>query len=130
MTGTENQAGNVVFEALLGRPSVVKLRAERPPRALIEQLLQAAVTAPNHYLNQPWRFIVVTGDALEALGEVFAQRVRRLAQDPDSAQSLGLQEAERRKLKRSPVVIAVAAIRTGEQRALRLEDIAARLEST
>ena len=55
--------------------------SERPiPRALVERLLQAAHLAPSCFNNQPWRFVVATGKALEVVkqglsrGNYWAQR--------------------------------------------------------
>ena len=40
-----------------------------PTPSEVLPLLEAAVRAPNHHLTEPWRFIVLTGQALEDLGE-------------------------------------------------------------
>jgi len=41
----------------------VQVYEDRPvPAGLIEELLEAAVWAPNHHLTQPWRFILVQGE--------------------------------------------------------------------
>jgi nitroreductase len=45
---------------LASRRSIRRFRPEAPPRALIEQVLDAAVTAPSASNRQPWRFLVVT----------------------------------------------------------------------
>ena len=44
------------------------LRGEKIPDAVIRRVLKAATWAPSCFNNQPWRFLVVTGD--EALGKV------------------------------------------------------------
>ena len=51
-----------------GRRSIGKVTDERPDRALIEQVLESATWAPNHRLTEPWRFVVLAGQAREALG--------------------------------------------------------------
>ncbi|MDW8059410.1 MAG: nitroreductase [Thermomicrobium sp.] len=88
-----------VLDAIRGRRSVKQVRPDPVPRELVEQLLEAAVWAPNHHLTQPWRFFVLTGEARVALGEV-------LARDPGLSPSK--REAIRQKPLRAPVVIAVA----------------------
>ncbi|MDQ3044099.1 MAG: nitroreductase family protein, partial [Chloroflexota bacterium] len=47
--------------AIRERRSIGKVGPERPPRELIEQVLEAATWAPNHRLTEPWRFIVIAG---------------------------------------------------------------------
>ncbi len=94
-----NGRANVVLSTIRERRSVKALLPDPVPRELVEQVLEAAVWAPNHHLTQPWRFFVLTGDARHALGEV-------LASDPTL--SPAKREAARQKPLRAPVVIAVA----------------------
>lgn len=113
--------------SVLARAAVAKFWPECPPRELIERLLGAAVLAPNHHLNQPWRFCVLAGRAREEFGEVLAERLRKKmtlggAAPPDMEDAL---EAERKKPLRAPVVIMVAAARTDHPKAMVVEDIAA-----
>ena len=111
--------------AMPRRQGVLKFRTERPPRELVERILDEAVQAPNHYLNQPWRFVVLAGPAREALGKAFAERHRKQMAGTDAAQVEQALQADRAKPLRAPVLIAVAAARTDNPKALRLEDIAA-----
>jgi nitroreductase len=113
------------LDVVLNRRSPAKFREERPPRELIERLLEAAIRAPNHYLNEPWRFFVLTGAARERLGEVFAERMRRAMPDATAPSAQATLDRERKKTLRAPVVIAVAAVRTENARALPIEDIEA-----
>ena len=92
------------LEAIHTRYSAGKLKPDRVPRELIEQLLAAAVQAPNHYKVRPWRFVVLTGAGREKLGEAMAQSTR--ASKPDATEE-DLQK-DRVKPLRAPVVIAVA----------------------
>ena len=81
------------------------------PLALIEQLLDAAVQAPNHRLTAPWRFCVVTGAALVDLGRASSEAVRRAliekGEDPDGERGRGQIAYEVERLLRGPVLIAV-----------------------
>jgi nitroreductase len=114
-----------VLEAIHNRRSPTKFRPEPPPKELIEQLLEAAIRAPNHYLNEPWRFFVVAGEARQRLGEVFAEVARSKLADPTTPQGRSALERERQKPLRAPVIIAVATVRTEQARALEIEDIEA-----
>ncbi len=64
----------------------------------VERLLDAAVRAPNHHLTQPWRFIVLTGRALQELADAWAAGAQREGKDPEAARSKAL---------RAPVIICV-----------------------
>jgi F420 biosynthesis protein FbiB-like protein len=47
------------------------------PRAMIEALLDAAISAPSPHNRQPWRFAVVTGDARAKLAQAMGDQLRR-----------------------------------------------------
>ncbi len=109
------------LEAIHTRHSITKVKPDPLPRDLIEKLLAAAVQAPNHYRDRPWRFVVLTGPARERLGEVMAQSLKAQKADlPDSAL-----EIERAKPLRAPVLIAVGADRATDPRILEIEDVCA-----
>ncbi|MEX2599940.1 MAG: nitroreductase [Dehalococcoidia bacterium] len=51
-----------VYEALHTRRMAWKLKDTPVPREALERMLNTAVWAPNHRLNEPWRFFVVEKD--------------------------------------------------------------------
>ncbi|MGH2404100.1 MAG: nitroreductase family protein [bacterium] len=59
-----------VLEVIKSRRSVPKLRPDPVPREALEEMLDAAVWAPNHRLTEPWRFYVLTGDAKRQFAEI------------------------------------------------------------
>jgi nitroreductase len=122
---TTDAAASAVLEAVLNRRSPAAFSREQPARAQIEQLIQAAVRAPNHYRNEPWRFFVLTGPAREQLGEVFAESLKAKLASPDAPENAAALERERAKPLRAPVVIAVAAVKTDNPKALPDEDLSA-----
>lgn len=93
------------IEALTTRASPARLVAPAPDAAALEQMLRAAVRAPDHARLRPWRFIIVGDAAREALGEVLAAALRR--RDPAAAEAVVAKE--RAKPMRAPLVIVVAA---------------------
>ncbi len=109
------------LEAIFTRQSIGKLKPDPVPRALIEQVLEAAVQAPNHYRVRPWRFVVLTGAARERLGDIFAQDLR--AQNPNLPES-AYEKARARPL-RAPVLIAVAAEKPARPGEILVENICA-----
>lgn len=86
------------YEAIMTRRSVAKTTEDVPDRASIERLIEAAAAAPNHHLTEPWRFIVLAGDALKELGDAWAAGEERTGGNPVVA---------REKPLRAPVIIAV-----------------------
>jgi nitroreductase len=81
-----------VLEAIRTRRTAGKIRPDVPPRAVIEELLEAATWAPNHRLNEPWRFFVVAGEARERFGELMAADACRDLDDPSGEQARGMVE--------------------------------------
>ncbi len=86
------------YEAITTRRSVPQVDEPAPDQATVQKLLDAAVRAPNHHLTQPWRFVVLTGEALKELGEAWAEGAERRGKDPESV---------REKPLRAPLIITV-----------------------
>ncbi|MBA3580987.1 MAG: nitroreductase [Gammaproteobacteria bacterium] len=96
-----------MLEQLLNRVSVpAKLLHEPAPRGHeLQQILQAAVSVPDHGELRPWRFLIIDGDARAQLGDIFVSAAQQL--EPDmAAHKL---EDIRSKPIRSPLIIAVIA---------------------
>ena len=110
-----------VFEAIHNRRSVSIVRPDPVPQELIETILFAGAQAPNHFRVRPWRFFVLTGAALERLGEVMAESLRR--RDPECPESA--LNKERSRPLRAPVVIAVAVDPPGIPKVIEVENIGA-----
>ena len=104
---------------IASRRSVPQVGPDDVPRHLIEELLTAAVTAPNHHLTRPWRFIVFAGTARRTVGEAHLRAVLR--ESPDLSPERREREASR--LERAPVVIAcIARSAPGADQVTRRED--------
>jgi nitroreductase len=83
----------------------VELSAPGPSAAEIDTLLTVASRVPDHGKLAPWRFIVFEGDARRAAGEPIASAFRAKYPDAKPEQV----EAERERLLRAPLVIAVVS---------------------
>jgi len=95
------------IEAIQRRTSVRRFRSEPVARDLIQRLLECAVRAPNHKLTEPWRFAVLTGEALAQFAEIRAKhRLKRYA-DPESAEALAGADKVRREALATPAFIVV-----------------------
>lgn len=86
------------YEAIITRRSVPKVTDERPTRADIEKLLEAAVRAPTHHLTEPWRFVVLAGDARSELGDAWHRAEVRIDGKPEGVKEKPL---------RAPVIITL-----------------------
>src|SRR5215472_4193647 len=95
------------LELLKTRRSIkpIELNGPGPSAAELETLLTIAARVPDHGKLVPWRFIIFEGDARLAAGEAIAAAFR--AKYPDANPEHV--EAERRRLARAPLVIAVVS---------------------
>jgi nitroreductase len=114
-----------VFDLIKRRRSIGKMTSERPSREQIEQLLEAATHAPNHYKTQPWKFIVLAGNAREELGTVMALSLAGRIEETSSDKAQAMLNKERNKPLRSPVVIVVAAESPNQPNVMEIENIEA-----
>ncbi len=110
-----------VLEAIRTRRSVKRLTDQSPSRRDIEEVLEAALWAPNHHFTQPWRFHVIAGDERAKMGEHVAAAIER--ESTPNEESNAAADA-RKALLRSPVVIAVTVC-VSDDPVLALEDYAA-----
>ena len=110
-----------VFEAIYNRHSTKKVRQDPVPREIIEKLLDAAVQAPNHYKVRPWRFVVLTGEGRNRLGEAMAASTAEYHPEypPEALDKCRVIPLA------APVVIAVGVDKPSESKVLELENYAA-----
>jgi nitroreductase len=111
------------FRTALERRRSVKRFTDRPvTQDEIEQLLEAAVQAPNHRLTQPWRFYVLGPASRAGYGAALGVRKARKIEDVEAARLVAQKvEAEHRAL---PAMIVVA-MRLADDAETREEDYAA-----
>lgn len=110
-----------IFEAIKTRHSISKVKADAVPRNVIEKLLDAGNHAPNHYKVRPWRFIVLTGNARNKLGDVMAASFAD--RNPDLPPE-GLDKTRALPL-RAPLMIVVGVDKPAEAKVLEIENISA-----
>lgn len=110
-----------IIDALRQRVSCPRLCDPGPTPAQLDLMFRAALRAPDHGLLRPWRFIVIAGDARQALGDLFVE-AERLHQPDASAEAL---DKLRRNPLRAPVVIAcVAVVTPGHRKVPVVEQVA------
>ena len=99
-----------VAETVRQRRTVYRFRPEPLPQGLIEELLESACHVPNHKHTEPWRFVVVRGDAIERLADLRVElQRRRAAKDGKPLGNLELFRAEVSQAAAAVYVVQVAA---------------------
>jgi nitroreductase len=86
------------------RFSALKLGEPAPSAQAVQAMLESAARAPDHGRLQPWRLILIEGDARSGFGKVLAEALSRrnpLADDQALAR-------EREKALRAPLIVVVA----------------------
>ena len=82
-----------------------RLAAPGPDAAQLRQLLEWAVHVPDHGRLAPWRFLRISGDVRDRLGERLAARA--LERDPQA--SAAAVEKDRLRFSHAPVIVTVIA---------------------
>ncbi len=71
-----------VLEAVRQRRTVYRFQDRPIAPEVLDELIEAAANAPNHRHTEPWRFVVVRGDALQRLADLRAElQLERSARD-------------------------------------------------
>ncbi|TAM91599.1 nitroreductase [bacterium] len=96
-----------IQRAIHARRSIGKMQQEAPPREAVERIVEAATWAPFHKCQEPWRFVIVCGQARARLGEI-AARTADLSRFPVEIHER-VAAKERGKFARAPYVVAVIA---------------------
>lgn len=96
---------NDVLSFLQQRNSAPKLTAPGPSPEELDLMLGAAMRAPDHARLRPWRFISVTGDRRNALGELLRDAL--LQRDPQADENAQLKAAN--SPLRAPLLLVVVA---------------------
>jgi len=107
---------------LKARRSIREFAPREVTRAEVEMILDAAISAPNHRLTQPWRFYVLGPEARRGVGLALGSRKAKKIEDPTAADAMRQKiGAEHEAL---PLMIAVAVVEN-ENPEIREEDYAA-----
>lgn len=96
------------IQVLQERVSIGVLAAPGPSAEEIATLLKSAVRAPDHGVLRPWRFLVLEGEALHQLGQVFLEAA---LQDEPNLTPEEKEKARTRPL-RAPCIIVVVSENT------------------
>ena len=83
----------------------LSLTAPAPAGEDLADILQAAMSAPDHGAMRPWRFKLIEGDARAKLGDVMADALKKKEPETDEAALSNI----RAKPLRAPLIVAVCA---------------------
>lgn len=94
----------VPLEYLLSRRSTKFLRSPGPDESQLAQILQSAMSAPDHGRLQPWRFALIRGDNVARFGDIAMSAIKAagLPLTPEKEAN------NRRWLGEVPLLIAIA----------------------
>lgn len=87
------------------RTSYPRVAGPVPDEAIIDNIFQAALRAPDHGQLRPWRFLRIEGESLQRLGKLFAEAALKDDPELDTAALNKLAD----KAKRAPLIIATVS---------------------
>lgn len=92
--------------ALITRTSQGALTESSPSAQVLNTAFQAALRAPDHRLLRPWRYLVITGEARQRLGECF---LRAGLQDNPALSEVEQQRLLKMPLRAPMIIVAITA---------------------
>lgn len=110
--------------AIMSRTSVppLKMGSPGPDQATLDAILAAGAAAPDHGRISPFRFLVVTGEARRALGELFVEAA--LAANPETAEA-DLDKQRRNPQRAAAVIAVITHVRADHPKIPAVEQLAA-----
>lgn len=100
------------IEALLSRRSIKLVGAPGPSAEHLDLILRAAMTAPDHGRTQPWRFVLIEGEAVAQFGDFVVQAHEAAGQPMQDAKITNM----RGWLAQAPLLVAMACRRDPEDK--------------
>lgn len=94
------------IDAILTRTSQGRLTAPAPSPAALQTAFACALRAPDHRVLRPWRYLVIQGEALARLGDVFVEATRAAQGELDAAEA----ERLRRMPLRAPMIVVAITV--------------------
>jgi nitroreductase len=120
---TSTSDGDALLQAIRSRRSIGKMTGEAPDQAAIRQVVEAGTWGPNHHQTEPWRFVVLEGEARSELGRVMGGVAAGRETDPERKVTVATNAAS--KPLRSPYVVAICVEPSPDPSVPEIEEIAA-----
>ncbi len=99
---------NQALHLLHTRSSTPRLQAPAPDAEQLDAMLRAAVRSPDHAQLMPWRLLVVAGEGLTALGELYVKAL----EDSGSITEEQREKASNMPLRAPMVLVLIARLQT------------------
>jgi nitroreductase/YHS domain-containing protein len=93
--------------AIKSRRSITRMTPDAVPLRAIEQILDAAVWAPNHHLTEPWEFHVLLGEAIRRFAEIRREFRQTLLKNPTAPETKRLLDKIYADAAATPLIIVV-----------------------
>ena len=113
------------FDAILARRSTGRLTEPAPSGDDLDRILRAAAAAPDHGELRPFRFVLLSGPAKDAFGQVLADAYLERCHAAGAEPTDGQLTKERTKLGRAPLVLVVGAVQQPSDKIPWAEQVAA-----
>lgn len=110
-----------IIDALTTRNAHPRVQSPGPSASELDKILSAGLRAPDHGHLRPWRFVTVTNDARQRLGDLFAETL--LLSNPETPQAQ-VDKARAAPL-RAPLIIAGLLKYQDHPKIPRVEQVAA-----
>lgn len=95
------------IDVLIQRVSRGQLEAPAPTQEQLELIKQSALRAADHRQLRPWRFLVIEGEGLQALGQLFLQAKQ---QDNPDLSPEDQQRSQSLPLRAPMIIVAIASL--------------------
>ncbi len=99
-----------MLKEISARRSIRKFKNSPVPKAMIEEILRAGLLAPSSKNRQPWKFLVVSGNAKDEMLSVLNKGLSRERETPilpESGRYLTGAEQTFRIMEKAPVIILI-----------------------
>jgi nitroreductase len=114
-----------VMEAIRTRRTIGRVSERVPAKEVIDKILEAGNWAPSHYRTEPWRFIVLTGEGRDVLGNAYSDIALNTLNNPSSDEIRKAKKKGYQKARRAPVVIVMMMEPYQEDRVIWSEELSA-----
>ncbi len=95
-----------VLEAILTRNAQGKLELPAPDKSALDKAFSCALRAPDHQVLRPWRYLVIQGEGLKRLAELYVSA--SIAVEPDIS-SEKIEKLRKMPLRAPMIVVAITA---------------------
>ncbi|MGI4957961.1 MAG: nitroreductase family protein [Janthinobacterium lividum] len=95
----------LAVDTMLSRVSLSALQDPAPDGMVLDRILETGLRAPDHGRLTPWRYVLIRGEARNALADIVGRAL--LAREPDATPPMI--EKQRGKFLRAPLIVALGA---------------------